>query len=85
MPQVEGPATRIYNHVPGGIWGDKSEIKNTGNKNIHFRKMTKGKCEVIWVKKLNISILKMKENFIFSQRKVKWQKYMESISNINIC
>ena len=25
MPQLEGPATKIYNNVPGGIWGDKAE------------------------------------------------------------
>ena len=25
MPQLEGPATKIYNYVPGGIWGDKAE------------------------------------------------------------
>ena len=27
MPQLEGPATKIYNYVPGGIWGDKAEKK----------------------------------------------------------
>ena len=27
MPQLEGPATKIYNYVPGGIWGDKSGKK----------------------------------------------------------
>ena len=25
MPQLEGPATKIYNYVPGGIWGEKAE------------------------------------------------------------
>ena len=28
MPQLEGPATKIYNYVLGGIWGDKAEKKN---------------------------------------------------------
>ena len=28
IPQLEGPATKIYNYVPGGIWGDKAEKKN---------------------------------------------------------
>ena len=27
MPQLEGPAAKIYNYVLGGIWGDKAEIK----------------------------------------------------------
>ena len=27
MPQLEGPATKIYNYVPGGIWGGKAEKK----------------------------------------------------------
>ena len=27
MPQLEGPATKIYNYVPGGIWGEKVEKK----------------------------------------------------------
>ena len=25
MPQLEGPATKIYNYVPGRTWGDKAE------------------------------------------------------------
>ena len=28
MPQLEGPTTKIYNYVPGGIWGDKEEKKD---------------------------------------------------------
>ena len=31
LPQLEGPATRIYNYVQGGVeggWGDKVEKKN---------------------------------------------------------
>ena len=24
-PQLEGPATKIYNCVQGGVWGDKAE------------------------------------------------------------
>ena len=27
MPQLEGPAAKIYNYVLGGIWGDKAEKK----------------------------------------------------------
>ena len=27
MPQLEGPATKIYNYGPGGVWGDKAEKK----------------------------------------------------------
>ena len=27
MPQLEGPATKIYNYVPEEIWGDKAEKK----------------------------------------------------------
>ena len=27
MPQLEGPATKIYDYVAGGIWGDKAEKK----------------------------------------------------------
>ena len=27
MPQLEGSATKIYNYVRGGIWGDKAEKK----------------------------------------------------------
>ena len=27
IPQVEGPATRIYNYVPGGVWEIKQEKK----------------------------------------------------------
>ena len=25
MPQLEGPTTKIYNCVQGGIWGEKAE------------------------------------------------------------
>ena len=25
MPQLEGPAARIYNYIPEGIWGDRAE------------------------------------------------------------
>ena len=31
MPQLEGPATKIYNYVPEGIWGDKAEKKSDLN------------------------------------------------------
>ena len=27
LPQLEGPAAKIYNYVPGGTWGDKAEEK----------------------------------------------------------
>ena len=27
MPKLEGPATKIYNYVPGAIWGDKEKKK----------------------------------------------------------
>ena len=27
MPQLEGPTTKIYNYVLGGIWGEKAEKK----------------------------------------------------------
>ena len=27
MPQLEGLTTKIYNYVPGGIWGEKAEKK----------------------------------------------------------
>ena len=32
VPQLEGPATKIYNYVPGGIWGDKAEKKKRKKK-----------------------------------------------------
>ena len=32
MPQLEGPATKIYNYVPGGIWGYKAEKKQKEDK-----------------------------------------------------
>ena len=36
MPQLEGPATKIYNYVPGGIWGDKAEKKKERKKGTWF-------------------------------------------------
>ena len=27
MPELEGPTTKIYNYVLGGIWGEKAERK----------------------------------------------------------
>ena len=31
MPQLEGPTTKIYNYVMGGVGGEKAEKKKIGN------------------------------------------------------
>ena len=31
LPQLKGPAAKIYNYVPGGIWGDEAEKKLQNN------------------------------------------------------
>ena len=37
MPQLEGPATKIYNYVLGGFGGIKQEKKNGKKKENYFR------------------------------------------------
>ena len=39
MPQLEGPTTRMYNYVLGGIWGEKAKKKK-----IVFRDQVRSGC-----------------------------------------